>query len=425
MKLSNWILLLFLFFISGCTGTRSLADSTAGEVGGMPERIILNPLETGEKGVAVTWRTATHIENSHVQWKKATPNPVNSETTFHLTPGIARTDTVEYQETTNIFKSFRAKITDLEPGQTYMYRVGGEESGWSEWIHFSMPSGEPDDPFTFIYLGDPQNDLFSQWSRAIRKAYSAAPEASFILYAGDLVNRGYNDLEWDQWYRAGDFIHRMIPSIVTPGNHEYSYPDITPLWKSLFTLPSNGPAGYENLDGAAYYIDYPAVRIISLDGTTSERDDSLRKVQSEWLEEVLKENDKKWTILTLHQPFYSTSRTRDNAQIRDSFQHLLEKYSVDIVLQGHDHAYGRGMMEVGAEQPGNHGSMYVVSVSGPKMYEVGEEKTWIQTRKENTQLYQVITLDGDQFFYESYDITGERIDEFVLTKTTDNRVILE
>src|SRR5690625_3494583 len=139
----------------------------------------------------------------------------------------------------------------------------------------------------------------------------------------------------------------------------------------------------------------------------------------------LKENEKKWTILTLHQPFYSTSRTRDNAQIRDSFQDLLEKYSVDIVLQGHDHAYGRGMMEVGAEQPGNRGSMYVVSVSGPKMYEVGEEKTWIQTRKENTQLYQVITLDGDQLFYKSFDITGERIDEFVLTKTTDNRVILE
>src|SRR5699024_1301111 len=148
-------------------------------------------------------------------------------------------------------------------------------------------------------------------------------------------------------YRAGDFIHRMIPSIMTPGNHEYAYPDITPLWKSLFTLPSNGPEGYEDLDGAAYYVDYPAVRVISLDGTTSENDDNLREIKAEWLEEVLRNNDKKWTILTLHQPFYSTSGTRDNPQIRDAFQHLLEEYGVDIVLQVHDHAYGRGMLEAG------------------------------------------------------------------------------
>src|SRR5690625_2957851 len=127
MKLSNWISLLLVLFISGCTGSRSLTHSTAWASGGLPERIVLNPHETGEKGVAVTWRTATDIENSHVQWKKATPNPVNSETTFNLTPGIARTDTVEYQETTNIFKSFRAKLTNLDPGQTYMYRIRSEE----------------------------------------------------------------------------------------------------------------------------------------------------------------------------------------------------------------------------------------------------------------------------------------------------------
>src|SRR5690625_5816261 len=102
--------------------------------------------------MAVTWRTATDIENSHVQWKKATPNPVNSETTLNLTPGIARTDTVEYQETTNIYKSFRTTLTNLDPGQTYMYRIGADETAWREWIHFNMRAGDPEDAFTFIYL---------------------------------------------------------------------------------------------------------------------------------------------------------------------------------------------------------------------------------------------------------------------------------
>lgn len=424
MKLSTWMLLL-LFFLGGCAGTRAITESPASPDSQAPERIMLNPLESGEQGVAITWRTPSEVENSYVQWRTVQPNPIINSTQLHTTEGVARVDTVNYQEQTSVFKSFRAQLADLEPGSTYMYRVGEEDAGWSEWIHFNLPSDDPDAPFTFIYLGDPQNDLFSQWSRSIRQAYAAEPEASFILYAGDLVNRGYNDLEWDEWYRAGDFIHRMLPSIMTPGNHEYSYPDITPLWKSLFTLPSNGPEEYEDLDGAAYYIDYPAVRVISLDGTTSEHDDSIRAIQAEWLEEVLKENDKKWTILTLHQPFYSTSGTRDNAQIRDAFQHLLDEYGVDIVLQGHDHAYGRGMLEAGADEPGNSGTMYVVSVSGPKMYGVGDEKNWIQVQLEQTQLYQVITIEGDQLFFSSYTVMGELFDEFILTKDSENRSVLE
>lgn len=423
MKLYSWIFL--LLFIGGCTGARNVTVSSSAAGIGTPDRIMLNPLESGEKGVAVTWRTPLGVDDSIVQWRSAQPHPIVASTELNMTEGVARVDTVEYEGSSSIFKSYRAKLTDLEPDNTYMYRVGDGGTGWSEWLHFTLPSEDPDSPFTFIYLGDPQNDLFSQWSRTIRQAYAAVPEASFILYAGDLVNRGYNDLEWDEWYRAGDFIHRMIPSIMTPGNHEYSYPDITPLWKSLFTFPSNGPEGYPDLDGAAYYIDYPAVRVISLDGTTSEHDDRLRRVQSEWLEEVLKENNKKWTILTLHQPFYSTSATRDNAQIRGSFQHLLDEYGVDIVLQGHDHAYGRGMLEAGAEEPGSSGTMYVVSVSGPKMYEVGDEKNWIQVQLERTQLYQVITIDGDQLSYASYTIAGELFDEFTLTKDSENRAVLE
>lgn len=423
MKLSPWI---FLFIIlSGCAGTQPIAVLPSESESKSPERIMINPLENGETGVAITWRTALNVDHSSLEWRDAQPHPIINSTQIHSKAGIARTDTVEYQDQTSVYKSYRAELADLQPGNRYMYRVGGGDAEWSEWIHFKLPTDDPDDPFTFIYLGDPQNDLFSQWSRSIRQAYSAAPDASFIMYAGDLVNRGYNDREWDEWYRAGDFIHRMIPSIMTPGNHEYSYPDITPLWKSLFTLPSNGPEGLEELDGAAYYVDYPAVRIISLDGTTSENDDRLRGIQAEWLEEVLRENDKKWTILTLHQPFYSTSGTRDNPQIRDAFQPLMEEYGVDMVLQGHDHAYGRGMLETGAEEPGNSGVMYVVSVSGPKMYDVGDEKRWIQVQLENTQLYQTITIDGDRLMYESYTVTGDLFDEFTLIKSPDNRVVLE
>lgn len=419
------ILVLSVALFGGCANTHTISDKVDGEINTEPERIVMNPLESAEQGVAITWRVSLEVEESFIQWGIAEPNPVTNLNKFQLKKADVRQDTVRYNENYSIFRSFRVKLDELQPGSTYMYRVGSDGASWSEWIQFDLPEADPDSAFTFIYLGDPQNDLYSQWSRTVRQAYSTAPDASFILYAGDIVNRGYNDSEWADWYRSADFIHRMIPSIMTPGNHEYEYPDITPLWRSHFTFPGNGPEEHKELHGASYYIDYPAVRIISLDGTTSEKDDQYRKVQAEWLEQVLQNNDKKWTILTLHQPFYSTKETRDNPQIREAYKHLLDKYGVDIVLQGHDHAYGRGMLDAEANSPGQQGTMYVVSVSGPKMYEIGDEKRWIQKQLENTQMYQVLTIDGDQLHFKSYTTTGELFDEFSLRKNNENRVVLE
>ncbi|MBY5956793.1 metallophosphoesterase family protein [Membranicola marinus] len=409
----------YLGFILSCCISLVVAQSFT-----IPDRIFINPLEDGVSGIAITWRCPVSVNESFVQIQPATPHPVTDEETGTIRGAISRVDTVTYDNHTGIYKSFRVKLENLAAGTKYMYRVGSRTAGWSEWIHFDLPDPDPSSPFSFIYFGDPQSDLRSQWSRTIRQAFRSAPDASFLLYAGDLVNRGYSDSEWGDFYTSGDFIHRMIPSIMTPGNHEYEYPMLSPLWQTHFTLPKNGPSGYKELEGACYYIDYPAVRVISLDGTTSEKDRKLRKVQARWLESVLQETDKKWVVLTLHQPFYSTKASRDNPQIRRAFMPLVEKYGVDIVLQGHDHAYGRGMLAAGEQTPGHSGTMYVVSVSGPKQYEVDEQKSWMQEMGDNIQLYQVLDIEGDELTFRSYTTTGELFDEFKLEKVSKGQLRL-
>lgn len=79
----------------------------------------------------------------------------------------------------------------------------------------------------------------------IRKAFSDLPHAALILHAGDLIDgRNLND-EWAEWHYAGSFINGMIPSLSTPGNHEYYIPNmqqsLNPFWQPSFTLPLNGP----------------------------------------------------------------------------------------------------------------------------------------------------------------------------------------
>ena len=171
----------------------------------------------------------------------------------------------------------------------YAYRVGAGDH-WSEWFQFTTASNT-NKPFSFIYLGDAQNDIRSKWSRVIRRAFAHQPDARFIIHTGDLINRSNNDQEWGEWHYGGGFINGMIPSLPSPGNHEYVRDDkrkliLDPHWGVQYTLPGNGPKGLEE---SVYYVDYQNVRIISLDSQMIILDEASAKIQYEWLEKVHKE----------------------------------------------------------------------------------------------------------------------------------------
>ena len=57
----------------------------------------------------------------------------------------------------------------------------------------------------------------------------------------------------------------------------------------------------------------------------------------------------------------------------------------------------------------------MVSVSGPKQYRLRKE-SWMARAAENTQLYQVISVDGDRLSYRAMTVTGDVYDQFDLIK---------
>ncbi len=378
-----------------------------------PDRVILNVTETPETAVAVNWRTETSVDHGQVQWAVATSGPEFIKVVHTLS---ARTESLSVQngEITIEANYHSARLDSLAPGNTYVYRVGFGDQ-WSEWFQFKTPdSGQT---LAFLYFGDAQNSVKSMWSRVIREAYKKMPQVDFMLHAGDLINRSNEDIEWGEWFHAGSFLHATVPGLMTPGNHEYAKGVIlAPQWKKQFNLPTNGPKG---LDETCYQINYKNLKMISLDAEQIDESETFAAQQAAWLDSILTHDPRPWNIVTLHYPFYSTSPTRNNPKLRERFKPIIDKHKVDMVLQGHDHAYGRGSVSnapaSASTREKSSETVYVVSVSGPKMYEVSDDP-WMDRRGMNTQLFQLITIEGDLLKYNSFTATGELYDSFELKK---------
>ncbi len=403
---------------------KKVLDEDAYRPTARPDRIILTWSADPTTTQAVTWRTSTEVTEAFAEIAVATSGPEFPKTAKTLT---AATEALK----TNLATAHHHSVvfTGLTPKTKYAYRVGDGEN-WSEWFHFTTASDQPE-PFSFIYFGDAQNDIRSMWSRVIREAYSDAPKAKFMIHAGDLINTAESDGEWGEWFGAGHWLNAMVPSIPIPGNHEMAKrPDksskLSHHWRTHFTLPEQGPKGLEE---TCFTLEYQGMRVIGLNSN------EMIAEQSPWLDKVLAENKSPWVVCTFHHPIYSTGKDRDNAALRAAWKPIFDKYKVDLVLTGHDHSYGRTGLDTPLVTTGNvptgvnkidakTGTVYVVSVSGPKMYNLQAQPV-MKRSAEDTQLYQIIHIDGGTLRYEARTATGEVYDAFTLEKQpgTINKMI--
>ncbi|MCA9074661.1 MAG: phytase [Planctomycetaceae bacterium] len=396
-----------------------VADEVAWRPTANPDRIVLTWVTEPATSQAVTWRTDTSVTRAVAQIAIAEDGPL-------FVAGAKQHDagTTPFESDLGTAHYHTINFTGLTPETKYVYRAG-DGVNWSEWSHFTTAS-EQSKPFTFVYFGDAQNDLKSHWSRVVREAFKDAPRASFLLHAGDLINQATRDAEWGEWFYSQGFISRTMPCIAVPGNHEYprvtdaatgaETRELTQYWQRTFAFPENGP---ERAREAVYWMDYQGTRFVAMNSNED------WESQAEWLDGVLADNPNRWTLITFHHPIYSSKAGRDNPVLRDLWQPIFDKYKVDLVLTGHDHTYARSRLMTHQseqnvatgvrKQSEESGTVYVVSVSGPKMYDLGR-RPFMRRAAEDTQLYQIITIDGDELRYEARTATGRPYDAFTLKK---------
>jgi len=381
-----------------------------------PDRIVLMPGADAAREASINWRTEARVKDSVVQWTRALDTPG-----LHLSASTTRGQSTVLRTRNGVARHHSVQLADLTPDTLYAYRVGGGDT-WSEWIQFRTAAAEFR-PFSFLYFGDAQNSVRSHFSRVIRGGFRDAPGISLILHAGDLVDqgKGNHDDEWGEWFEAGGFLHGMIATLPVAGNHEYvSQKDpagvprrvLGPHWSRQFTPPRNGPPGLEE---TVYFTRHSGALFVVLDSMRALEDPAAAEIQARWLDELLTRDRSRWVIVSHHHPMYSVALGRDNPRLRESWQPVYERHGVDLVLQGHDHAYGRGrnLAEGRTVVKGLTTPVYVVSVAGPKQYIAADAaREGMQRVGEDVQLYQVIEMEADRLRYESRTAAGGIYDAF-------------
>lgn len=390
--------------VTAGTPPEAPARKTAYPASATPDQVCLTWSGDPASTQTVQWRTAPQVNEGKVQYReKGAPENQYTEVPAALT---TITDAGTANDPVN--HRFSGTLTGLKPGTAYGYRVGGAEA-WSGWSEFST-APQTANVFSFIYMGDPQLGLDS-WGRLLHAAYAAHPEAAFTLVAGDNVNRGDNRNEWDDLFHGAAGVFDRRPYVPALGNHDYKDkgPD---RYLSLLTLPENGPktVGPER----AYRLDYGNALFLVLDSNAPV------EAQTPWVEQQLQSSKAVWKFAVYHHPAYSSAPRRDNKEVREQWGALFDRYHLDLALQGHDHGYLRTKpMRAGKEVAScAEGTVYVVSVSGTKFYEI-EPHDFAAKQIAHTNTYQVIDIQsapGHKLTYRAYGMDGTVLDELVIVK---------
>jgi 3',5'-cyclic AMP phosphodiesterase CpdA len=316
-----------------------------------------------------------------------------------------------------VVRRHRVAVRDLEPDTSYFYSVGDPGSGqWGPWrVVKTGPAPTVSDRTEILYLGDPQTGL-EQWGRRLSRAFRRHPGLDFVLIAGDLVDRGNERTNWDHFFLRSAEVLDRLPTMPCAGNHEYL--DVGPrLYRSLFELPRNGPPGID--PELVYHFEVGGVFVAVLDSTSAVFNPDLAVRQAAWLDNALSQSHAAWKLVMFHHPVYSAHPRRDHPTLRHFWAPVFDRHHVDLVLQGHDHAYLRTHPIRGDRVVSStaEGTVYLVAVSGDKFAEQ-VPRSHVAFAQANISTYQTIEIDHreNRLTYRAWTDEGRVLDQLVIEK---------
>ena len=384
------------------------------------------------------------------------------------TTAWSKVDATKRAEKTNVPSEdyYEASIKGLKADTEYEYKIGikdstDETNDWTKTYTFTTASNNINE-FSFIAVGDTQGQSWDGDSTstkgykyamvAIEEAMQEVPGAAFILNAGDVTDSGNALNHWNWYFKSLGKYGPSIPHFATQGNHDAwggESVDNNNYFSLHFNHPDNGANALDtaiagsvthpqavrlvnHYSDTIYSYNYGEAHFIVLNSGPYVADDFyILNAQREWLENDLKANkDAKWTIILVHEAVYH--RVGGN-ESRPWLYDTIEKYGVDLVIQGHSHLVTRtypmkdGQIvskdSVDLIQKGD-GTVYTTigsttlnhdSIGNPNV----EECMTILTPDNNQPAYTVVSVKDDRIVMTVKQINGYVLDEFTIAADAD------
>ena len=293
--------------------------------------------------------------------------------------GKAATPVVHFGTDRNNLKTFTGKAADVDAsltdGVAYDYNhvtvTGLKEN--TTYYYTVEKNGVQSDVETYrtrsfstvkmLYVGDPQigaskgqpqggetlaadsgaantaarNDAFG-WNRTLEAALAQDPDVSFIISAGDQVNKTGKPKEEEYAGYLSPEALTSLPVATTIGNHDSLNAD----YSYHFNNPNATDYGTTQA-GGDYYYSYGDGLFIVLNTNNY----NVAEHKQAIAEAIASDPDAAWRIVTIHQDIYGSGLDHsdtDGMILRTQLTPIFDANDIDVVLQGHDHTYSRSKL---------------------------------------------------------------------------------
>jgi predicted phosphodiesterase len=284
-----------------------------------------------------------------------------------------------------------------ENGQKYIYKVVAGEESFSGNFN-SCPKNSAENLDFYVY-GDTRSypENHNEVAKAICNDFKQNPNnQTFIISTGDLVKHGNYEKDWDNQFFDGKykFIVKMLaslPYISAQGNHERN----GDIFRKYFPY---------NRGSKHWSFDYGPVHIVLFN---EYEDFSENSVEIKWLKDDLKNTDKKWKILVMHEPGWSAGGHHNNKEVQKMIQPICKEFNVPIVFNGHNHYYARAKVD---------GIYYITSGGGgAPLYSPNPNYPNVQVAKKTLHFCKV-EITGNKMIVKVLSEKSKLVDELEICK---------
>ncbi|GEM_PF-895995 len=375
----------------------------------------LNIAQPGYNAKAMTFKvqvsgklptfTVSYVKKNAFVWPTYLTNVSTNSVYVNLKTLLPSVVTVKYAKSSDYVKSEKftnsvvenganvyhhIELKGLMPNTKYTYIVSSMDPVTGKLLgkissFVTAPLDDTLKSFSFVVYGDTRT--FQLRNKIVCDAIAKDPAKPRLVFnIGDLTMDGRVMANWNRFFWAIHNLARQVPYYPILGNHEYN----SSYYYDAFPLPKGGGTSNEEW----YSFNYGPIHIVVLDADVilMEKNPEKMQEQTEWLVKDLKANkDARFKLVFFHQPFWTnTTSETGNPELIKYWKSVFEKYGVNIVFNGHYHAYERFLV---------NGINYVTTAGGgAPMYQLKpKDKWWPFTVKSiaNIHHYTLIKVNGD------------------------------